>query len=102
MTGLVIDSVTEVERSNLERFLRGYEHEQEQERDQSEDLGPSLGSSVGPSVGPSSSSHPSLSILMGRIGRVHVQVQILGFLCIFRYPLFCDHPHRFDFFLFVP
>ena len=77
MIGPVIDFVTEEERNKLERFLRGYEHEQEEKRDQSDDLGPSFCSSVGPS-----SSHPSLSILMGRIGRVHVQVRILGFLCI--------------------
>ena len=39
-TGLLIDAVTEEERNNLERFLKGYE--QELERNQSKDLEPSL------------------------------------------------------------
>ena len=95
-TGLLTDSMTEEERNNLERFLKGYE--QELERNQSKDLepsfgpslepsfGPSLEPSLGPSLGPlgaSSSSPPSLSILMGRIGRAHVQVKFLSFITYF-------------------
>ena len=87
-TGLLIDAVTEEERNNLERFLKGYE--QELERNQSKDLEPSLGPSLEPSLGPSlgplgasSSSPPSLSILMGRIGRAHVQVKFLSFITYF-------------------
>ena len=81
---LRIDAVTEEERNNLERFLKGYE--QELERNQSKDLEPSFEPSLGPSLGPlgaSSSSPPSLSILMGRIGRAHVQVKFLSFLTYF-------------------
>ena len=75
-TGLLTDSMTEEERNNLERFLKGYE--QELERSQSKDLEPSLGP-----LGASSSSPPSLSILMGRIGRAHVQVKFLSFITYF-------------------
>ena len=81
---LRIDAVTKEERNNLERFLKGYE--QELERNQSKDLEPSLGPSLEPSLGPlgaSSSSPPSLSILMGRIGRAHVQVKFLSFITYF-------------------
>ena len=77
---LRIDAVTEEERNNLERFLKGYE--QELERSQSKDLEPSLEPSLGP-LGASSSSPPSLSILMGRIGRAHVQVKFLSFITYF-------------------
>ena len=79
-TGLLTDSMTEEERNNLERFLKGYE--QELERSQSKDLEPSLEPSLGP-LGASSSSPPSLSILMGRIGRAHVQVKFLSFITYF-------------------
>ena len=79
-TGLLTDSMTEEERNNLERFLKGYE--QEVERNQSKDLEPSLEPSLGP-LGASSSSPPSLSILMGRIGRAHVQVKFLSFITYF-------------------
>ena len=79
-TGLLTDSMTEEERNNLERFLKGYE--QELERNQSKDLEPSLEPSLGP-LGASSSSPPSLSILMGRIGRAHVQVKFLSFITYF-------------------
>ena len=72
--------MTEEERNNLERFLKGYE--QELERSQSKDLEPSLEPSLGP-LGASSSSPPSLSILMGRIGRAHVQVKFLSFITYF-------------------
>ena len=86
-TGLLTDSMTEEERNNLERFLKGYE--QEVERNQSKDLEPSLE----PSLGASSSSPPSLSILMGRIGRAHVQVKFKFYYLFYYNQSFSYHLH---------